>query len=44
MPQEERSSKKMNKKQNEKYYECGQMGHYMNECPMKKKKEGKGER
>lgn len=33
-----------NKKQNEKCYECGQVGHYINECPSKKKKEGRGER
>ena len=33
-----------NKKQGERCYECGQLGYYMNECPMKKKKEGKGKR
>ncbi|KAL3519121.1 hypothetical protein ACH5RR_021710 [Cinchona calisaya] len=29
------------KKQNEKYFECGQLGHITNECPTKKKKEGR---
>ena len=30
------------KKQSEKCYECGQLGYYLNECPMKKTKENKG--
>ena len=33
-----------NKKQGERWYECGQFGYYMNKCPMKKKEEGKGKR
>ena len=33
-----------NKKQGERCYECGQLGYHMNECPMKKKKEGRGKR
>ena len=32
-----------NKNQANKCYECSQLGHYMSECPIKKKKEGKAE-